>query len=189
MAEKVRLVEEAMQLGMSIARRAGISPSCLSIVDIAGNNIHKRHSFKGVDGMKKVLGLGLVVGIVISTAAHANDPYVGEWSGDCEESIQCWITIEKQTDGKQYAVTYVAADRLDAGKVLCKVSSTMERREVRYSPSENFDDALSGDFQGSFTYVAPADGGSSLLFDGGLSAGQACQKYYWKGVYVAFGDE
>lgn len=118
--------------------------------------------------------------------AQERDPFIGDYGGDCGPDVQCWVEIEKA--GKDYKVSFFAADRMDASKVLCKVDSLMDRGQVLYSPQETWDDALGGTFQGSNTYAAIGNSGG-LVLGGGLTAGRACDVYFWKQEYFAFGDE
>lgn len=127
--------------------------------------------------------------LLTATAANvqARDRFEGDYSGDCGVGVQCWVEVE-HLKGKDYIVVFIVADRVDATKIRCKVTSLMDRGEVLYSPEESWDDALGGTFQDSNTYAAIGHGGS-LILGGGLTAGQACGKYYWKQEYYAFGDE
>lgn len=119
--------------------------------------------------------------------AQDRDPFVGEYGGDCGPDVQCWVEVEKA--GKDYKVSFIAADRMDASKVLCRVDSMMDRGQVLYSPQESWDDALGGTFQGSNTYAALGVDGGSLILGGGLTAGRACDVFFWKQEYYLFGDE
>lgn len=132
----------------------------------------------------------LTAAILLSASAaysQNRDPFVGEYSGDCGPDVQCWVEVSKP--GKDYLVTFVAADPMDASKVRCRVDSHMDRGQVLYSPEESWDDALGGTFQGSNIYAALGADGGSLILGGGLTAGRACDKYFWKQEYYAFGDE
>ncbi len=54
------------------------------------------------------------------------DNVIGSWGGQCSDSVQCWIDIDPI--GKdRYQVTFKAADRQNAEKVLCTFKTTMER--------------------------------------------------------------
>ncbi len=99
--------------------------------------------------------------------------------------MQCWLEIAR--DGVEYEVVYVAADRLDASNVLCRVASRMSRGPIRYSPHETYEDGLNGLFQDSNAYLAPLSDGS-VIMGGGLTAGLACDRYLWPQVYFPIGD-
>ncbi len=136
--------------------------------------------------MKAFAGAVLLT-LSLAGVSHAYDPFEGEWGSteSCAEGTQCWLDIAR--DGAEYEVVYLAADRLDASKVLCRVASRMSRGPIRYSPHETYDDGLSGLFQGSNAYLAPvADG--SVIMGGGLTAGLACDQYHWPQIYFPLGD-
>lgn len=118
--------------------------------------------------------------------ASARDPFSGQWGGDCSPEAQCWLEVTGKKD-REYDVVFVAADRMDAAKILCRVAATMKRQRVLYSPSESYDDALGGEVNGSPTYVATNSDGS-LILGGGLKAGPACGKHVLQQVYYPIGD-
>ncbi|RWP37244.1 hypothetical protein [Mesorhizobium sp.] len=62
--------------------------------------------------------------------AAGRDPYVGEYSMECPQA-QCWLEIEKGK-GKTYNVRVIAADRVDASKVLCRADIPMERGPLSF---------------------------------------------------------
>lgn len=63
---------------------------------------------------------------------QARDAFRGEWGGDCRPDLQCWISIEPGKDGRSYHVEYVAADRMDANKVLCKATGLVRKSQHGY---------------------------------------------------------
>jgi hypothetical protein len=72
--------------------------------------------------MKNLLAAAL---ILATTPALARDPFVGDWGGECRPDVQCWIEIRK-AKGDGYDVRYVAASRMDAGKVLCEAKGSVK---------------------------------------------------------------
>jgi hypothetical protein len=120
----------------------------------------------------------------ITGALAGRDAHVGEWAGQCGEGVQCWIEIAMA--GEDYSYDFVVADRMDAGAIRCRVSGSMTRGPMYYSPAETFEDALGGEFQGSVFYAALVDG-PMLRLGGGLTAGPACGSYHWDGHYLPIG--
>lgn len=80
--------------------------------------------------------------LAVSSASNSQerDPFIGDYGGDCGPDVQCWVEVEKA--GKDYKASFIAADRMDASKVLCRLDSHMDRGQVLYSPEETFEDAL-----------------------------------------------
>lgn len=134
-----------------------------------------------------LLSLAGLAGLPTLSAAQAapRDPFVGEWGGNCENGAQCWLEIDKK--GKLYSVAFVAADRMDASKILCRVDSTMERGYINYGPHEMYDDGLNGLVLGSVTYIAAGSDGSIGL-GGGLTAGLARGKFIMQQAYYPIAD-
>jgi len=57
--------------------------------------------------------------------SQERDPFIGDYGGDCGPDVQCWVEVEKA--GKDYRASFIAADRMDASKVLCRLDSHMDR--------------------------------------------------------------
>jgi hypothetical protein len=137
-------------------------------------------------GWKLLSAVAVVFSVSASLTAHAadRDPYEGEWAGDCGTKFQCWIEIEHKS-GKNYNLRFVAADRMDASKVLCKQDIAMERGRLEFTVHENYDDALSGELPNDpLVWVLP------FLPDSiALNAKTKCGgKYGMQREYFAFGD-
>lgn len=77
--------------------------------------------------------------------AAGRDPYVGEYSMECPQA-QCWLEMEKGK-GKTYNVRFIAADRVDASKVLCRADIPMERGPLSFTATEQYEDGLSGSYR------------------------------------------
>lgn len=148
----------------------------------------------GILAKKTDLGsLSLAVATIVaavglsSSPVLAGDPFTGQWGGDCTPKAQCWLEISNKKKGKNYDVVFVAADRLNAAKVLCRVPFKMQRGQVLYSVHENYNDALGGEIKGSPSYVA-ANSDGSLILGGGMKAGLACDRYAMQQVFYPMGD-
>lgn len=116
--------------------------------------------------------------------AADRDPYEGEWAGDCGTKFQCWIEIERKS-GKAYNLRFVAADRMDASKVLCKQDISMEHGRLEFTATMNYDDTLSGYLPGdTFAWVLPFLPDSVALNTEAKCGG----KYDMQREYFAFGD-
>ncbi len=66
-----------------------------------------------------------VIGLVSeATAAQVRDPFVGTWSGDCGDLVQCELNIDKK--GKAYALQLKVAEWNDADKIICRLTGSMD---------------------------------------------------------------
>jgi hypothetical protein len=52
-----------------------------------------------------------------------NDPFIGTWSGDCGDQVQCDLEIERS--GESYSLVLKVAEWQKADKVLCRLSGKM----------------------------------------------------------------
>jgi hypothetical protein len=132
------------------------------------------------------LRTAVAVGAVFATSVsgYAADPFVGEWGGDCGPKAQCWVEITK-TKGKNYHFRFVAADRMDAEKVLCKADIPMERGRLDFTAREQYEDALSGSYKSDpLVWVLPF-GGTSIQFS---INDEKCGKFDMMQEYHAYGD-
>lgn len=135
--------------------------------------------------MKNIVLITALALTSFASAAHARDPFIGEYSGDCGKKAQCWIGINKK--GKNYTVDFIVTDRFNDQDVFCKVSGKFERGNINYGMHERYNDGLSGEMNGSITYIAPVSD-SSLILGGGLTAGLACDKYIMQQIYEIYGN-
>lgn len=136
--------------------------------------------------MKKLL-IAALLASSFSIVAHARDPFVGDYGGDCEDKNgQCWIEIDKK--GDKYEVTFVAADRFNSLDIICKITGEFERGPIRYDSYHNYDDGISGSLQKGYFFIVTRDNGY-IDVGGGLGDGFACQndKYLIQGMYEIMG--
>lgn len=135
-----------------------------------------------------LLAVVAAIGILaVSSSAQARDPYVGEWSADCTAlGAPCWLDIRKE--GKTYQVAFIAAERMDGNRILCRVDARMKRGGIRYDAHNTFADGLSGDLQGSPAFIAPDSNGGAVGLGGGLGAGLACNRFVMQNHYYFIGD-
>ncbi|MFC4171627.1 hypothetical protein ACFOYU_06100 [Microvirga sp. GCM10011540] len=73
--------------------------------------------------MKNLLAAAAL--IFAATPATARDPLVGDWGGSCRPDLQCWIEI-RNAKGGGYRVRYVAANSMDASKVVCDAKGSVK---------------------------------------------------------------
>lgn len=114
----------------------------------------------------------------------ANDPYVGEYVGDCPNA-QCFIEITKKK-GKNYNLRFTAADSMDAQKIPCKADILMKRGKLIFTALEQYDDALSGEYKADplVWLLSLIDGTIQLRIENAPCGG----KYDMSGEYGPYGD-
>ncbi|MCF6118963.1 hypothetical protein L2449_19080 [Mesorhizobium muleiense] len=115
--------------------------------------------------------------------AAGRDPYVGEYSMECPQA-QCWLEIEKGK-GKTYNVRFIAADRVDASKVLCRADIPMERGPLSFTATEQYEDGLSGSYGDDPLVWILSFGNGSVGF---YINDDRCGKFDMLGEYTAIGD-
>lgn len=113
----------------------------------------------------------------------ADDPYEGVWAGtECGKGIQCKIEINK-VGTKAYQLRFVVADRVDARKIRCEISTSMERGPLEFTAGNHYKDGLIGDFPDGVVWIRPrADGDLSL------TTLQKCRGVEIYGDYGFIGD-
>ena len=121
-----------------------------------------------------------------SVAVAAGDPYIGEYLGNCERA-QCFIEITKiKKKGMNYNLRFMAADPMDAQKVLCKADIPMKRGRLEFTINENYEDALSGEYGADpLVWLLSFSDGSIQFFAEDVRCGQ----FDMSGEYGPFGDE
>ncbi len=118
--------------------------------------------------------------------ALAEDPYEGEWAGTkCGKNIQCLLEIEK-TGKKSYDFRLVAADRLDAEKIVCEAKIPMKRGPLNFTALEQYADALSDSYKSDgLVFLIPGVDGSYLDF---FVNSATCDGIEMSGEYGMIGD-
>jgi len=120
----------------------------------------------------------------LAAAFAAGDPYVGEYVRNCERA-QCFIEITKKK-GKNYNLHFMAADTMDAQKVLCKADIPMKRGRLDFTAREQYDDALSGKYKSDpLVWLLSFSDGSIQFF----AEDVRCGRFDMSGEYGPFGDE
>lgn len=64
-----------------------------------------------------------------ASAAPVRDPFVGTWTGDCGDLVQCSLKIEMV--GKAYTLELKIADWQNADNVLCQLTGSMHISDDR----------------------------------------------------------
>ncbi|TIN31464.1 MAG: hypothetical protein E5Y31_02320 [Mesorhizobium sp.] len=116
--------------------------------------------------------------------AAGRDPWVGEYGINCPKA-QCRIEIT-HTRGKNYHLRFVAADRMNAAKVLCKADIPMVRGRLEFTPSEQYDDGLSGSYKSD-----PLVWAIRTVVDGSIQFfvnNTKCGRFNMMGEYAPIGD-
>jgi hypothetical protein len=116
--------------------------------------------------------------------AAANDPYVGEYVGDCPNA-QCFIEITKKK-GKNYHLRFTASDSMDSTIILCRADIPMKRGKLVFTALEQYDDALSGEYKADplVWLLSLIDGTIQLRIENAPCGG----KYDMSGEYGPYGD-
>lgn len=122
--------------------------------------------------------LGMALLAAGSAQAESRDPFVGEWAGNCRPDLQCWFEIDLENGGN-YSVKYVAADRLNAQKVHCSVSTALRR---------NSDGWLVGKFGKHEPHIEILSGDGGSIVVGGTGNEPCGKPLAVNGVYDAVGD-
>lgn len=117
-------------------------------------------------------------------AVAASDPYVGEYVGTCERA-QCFIEITKKRS-KNYHLSFTAADPMDAQKILCKADIPMKRGKLVFTALEQYEDALSGEYEGDPLVWLLAQIGGSIHFY--IEDAPCGGRYDMSGEYGPYGD-
>lgn len=112
-----------------------------------------------------------------ATAASVRDPFVGSWSGDCGDLVQCELNIEKK--GKAYALQLRVAEWNDADKIVCRLTGNMDISDDKQ--------LLAGKLGSSpLSGVFLRGEGALQLHD---APGGDCPKFYdLDGIYRVLGD-
>lgn len=74
--------------------------------------------------------LGMTGPLTAASANDKRDPFVGEWSGECGDGVQCWLQINR--DNRGYKTTLFVARWNDSSKILCKVTGLLKRGDPGY---------------------------------------------------------
>lgn len=112
-----------------------------------------------------------------ATAASVRDPFVGSWSGDCGDLVQCELNIDKK--GKAYALQLKVAEWNDADKIVCRLTGNMDMSDDKQ--------LLAGKLGSSpLSGVFLRGEGALQLHD---APGGDCPKFYdLDGIYRILGD-
>ncbi|MFD1792455.1 hypothetical protein ACFSE0_12580 [Ochrobactrum teleogrylli] len=134
-----------------------------------------------------LFSLATVVAVSLTSPALAtNDPYVGGYIKNCP-GAQCLIEITTKNH-KKYNLRFVAADPMNAKKILCEANIPMKRDAISFTALEQYDDALLGSYKSdTLVWLLPAS-----EFDGSITfriEDAPCGKFDMSGEYGAFGDE
>jgi hypothetical protein len=110
-------------------------------------------------------------------AAPVRDLFVGNWSGECGDLVQCELNIEKT--GKAYALELKVAEWNHADKVVCRLTGSMDISDDKQ--------LLAGKLGSSpLSGVFLRGEGAIQLHD---APGEDCTKFYdLDGIYRILGD-
>ena len=140
-----------------------------------------------VKRMNKSLLPFIVATVFISAtlnAQAANDPYVGEYVGNCP-GAQCFIEITKKK-GKNYHLRFTAADRMNAKKILCRADIPMGRGKLDFTARIQYPDALFGEYKADpLVWLLAFDNGTIDFY----VENAPCGRFEMSGEYIEFGDE
>jgi hypothetical protein len=111
------------------------------------------------------------------SAATLRDPFVGTWTGDCGDLVQCALKIKMV--GKTYALELNIADWKNADKVVCQLNGSMHISDDKQLLAGTMG---SSPLSGAFLRGA----GAIELHD---MPGNDCSQFYaLDGIYRILGD-
>lgn len=129
------------------------------------------------------LGAAVALTSAVFSAKAAGDPYVGEYVGNYEKA-QCFIEITKKK-GENYHLRFIAADPMNARKILCKAEIPMKRDSLNFTAREQYADALVGEYKDDPLVWLLAFNNGSIHF---YIENAPCGRFDMSGEYGAYGD-